>query len=146
MAAQTIPHKIIELNRTILERSVGTAGSAVRVVADSAGRVASASLAAGRTVVGQGRSAVDRTATTGRRGAAEVAGQADAQGEGVSETVKRETHRVVDRAQDAVADRPAPGTPYEEWTREQLYERAQELDIEGRSSMSKSQLVNALRA
>jgi hypothetical protein len=37
------------------------------------------------------------------------------------------------------------GPPLEELTREQLYERAQKLDVEGRSSMTKDQLVRALR-
>lgn len=35
--------------------------------------------------------------------------------------------------------------PYEEWTRDELYQRARELDIDGRSSMSKNQLITALR-
>ncbi|MEM1364952.1 MAG: Rho termination factor [Pseudomonadota bacterium] len=34
---------------------------------------------------------------------------------------------------------------YEERTKEQLYERAQELDIEGRSDISKNELIDALR-
>jgi hypothetical protein len=34
----------------------------------------------------------------------------------------------------------------EERTKEQLYERAQELDIEGRSQMTKDELVDAIRA
>ncbi|MDW4499572.1 Rho termination factor [Sulfitobacter sp. D35] len=35
--------------------------------------------------------------------------------------------------------------PYEEWTRDALYERAQELDIDGRSEMDKDALIEALR-
>ena len=35
--------------------------------------------------------------------------------------------------------------PYDKWTRDELYERARELDIDGRSSMSKDDLVTALR-
>ncbi len=35
--------------------------------------------------------------------------------------------------------------PYEDWTKEDLYERAQELEIEGRSGMDKSELIEALR-
>ncbi|WP_281826732.1 DUF7218 family protein [Jannaschia rubra] len=35
--------------------------------------------------------------------------------------------------------------PYEEWTKDDLYDRAQELDIEGRSDMTKDQLIDALR-
>lgn len=37
-------------------------------------------------------------------------------------------------------------SPYEEWTKEDLYERAQESDIDGRSDMSKDDLIGALRA
>ena len=36
--------------------------------------------------------------------------------------------------------------PYEEWTKDELYDRAQDLDIEGRSDMSKDELIKALRA
>lgn len=35
--------------------------------------------------------------------------------------------------------------PYEEWTKDALYERAQEIDIEGRSDMTKDELIEALR-
>ncbi|MFC6638784.1 Rho termination factor [Sulfitobacter sp. JBTF-M27] len=35
--------------------------------------------------------------------------------------------------------------PYEEWTKDDLYERAQELDIDGRSDMDKEELIEALR-
>ncbi len=36
--------------------------------------------------------------------------------------------------------------PYEKWTRDELYERAQELGIEGRSDMTKDELIEALRS
>ncbi len=35
--------------------------------------------------------------------------------------------------------------PYEEWSKADLYERAQEIGIEGRSEMSKDDLIEALR-
>ncbi len=35
--------------------------------------------------------------------------------------------------------------PYEEWTKDALYERAQEIGIDGRSRMSKDELIDALR-
>ena len=34
---------------------------------------------------------------------------------------------------------------YEDWTKDDLYERAQELDVEGRSDMTKDELIAALR-
>lgn len=35
--------------------------------------------------------------------------------------------------------------PYEDWTKEDLYDRAAELDVEGRSDMTKDELISALR-
>jgi hypothetical protein len=35
--------------------------------------------------------------------------------------------------------------PYEDWTRDDLYGRAQELGVEGRSDMTKDELIKALR-
>lgn len=35
--------------------------------------------------------------------------------------------------------------PYEEWTKDDLMERARELEIEGRSKMNKDELIDALR-
>lgn len=34
---------------------------------------------------------------------------------------------------------------YEDWTKDDLYDRAQELDISGRSDMTKGELIDALR-
>ena len=36
--------------------------------------------------------------------------------------------------------------PYEEWTKDELYSRAQELEIDGRSDMTKDELIEALRS
>lgn len=35
--------------------------------------------------------------------------------------------------------------PYEEWTKDDLYERAKEIGIDGRSDMDKGELIKALR-
>lgn len=35
-------------------------------------------------------------------------------------------------------------SPYEKWTKKELYRRAAELEIEGRSSMTKDELIDAL--
>lgn len=36
--------------------------------------------------------------------------------------------------------------PYEDWTADELHERARELEIEGRSDMTKDELIEALRS
>lgn len=35
--------------------------------------------------------------------------------------------------------------PYESWTKKDLYDKAREVGIDGRSSMNKSELIDALR-
>lgn len=46
----------------------------------------------------------------------------------------------------APSKRGGKAPPYEEWTKDALYDRAQELDIEGRSDMAKDELIDALRS
>lgn len=47
---------------------------------------------------------------------------------------------------EGASSRGGQSPPYEDWTRDELYERAQELDVEGRSDMTKDELISALRA
>lgn len=42
-------------------------------------------------------------------------------------------------------NRRNPGSSYEEWTKEDLYGKAREVGVEGRSRMNKGELVRALR-
>ena len=46
---------------------------------------------------------------------------------------------------DEVAERGGEAGSYEDWTVDELRHRAGELDIEGRSSMDKAELIDALR-
>ncbi|MFY0407536.1 DUF7218 family protein [Solicola sp. PLA-1-18] len=48
-------------------------------------------------------------------------------------------------SRSAVGRKGGSHPSYEEWTRDELYERAQEIGVEGRSDMTKEQLVDALR-
>ena len=136
--------------RSTGERTTDTAEQGAREVAGqartAATRTARTAEQGGRQVAGQTRSAVSRTAKTAEQGGREVAGQAEAQGAAVAGTAEREANRAVDRAADAVGDTPGSGVAYEDWTRAQLYERAQELDIDGRATMNKADLIDALRA
>ncbi|AXH98081.1 DUF7218 family protein [Ornithinimicrobium avium] len=48
-------------------------------------------------------------------------------------------------SREEVGRRGGESKPYEEWTVEELHDRAAELDIEGRSDMDKDELIKALR-
>lgn len=48
-------------------------------------------------------------------------------------------------SREEVGRRGGESEPYEEWTVEELRDRARELDVEGRSEMDKDQLIRALR-
>lgn len=53
------------------------------------------------------------------------------------ENAKRRGENLVGRAKKFAS--------YDEWTKEELYERAKELEIENYSTMNKSELIDALR-
>lgn len=44
------------------------------------------------------------------------------------------------------SEKGGKASPYEDWTKDALYDRAQELDIDGRSDMTKDELITALRS
>lgn len=43
------------------------------------------------------------------------------------------------------AEKGGEAKSYEDWSRDALYDRAKELDIDGRSGMTKKELIKALR-
>ena len=163
----TVVRKIYDFNKAMAGASVDTARNVAGAVGDGltnafhiardtgATVVGQAQSATERTVdqasngakqvVGQARSAGGRTVDQASKGIKEVTGQARAQGERANEQLDRVTERTAERAIDAVDPSPSSGTPYEQWSKAELYERAQELDIDGRSGMSKPQLIKALR-
>jgi len=112
----------------------------------------------GRKVVGDAKQATSTITNRARTAAATVQGNLSVVGDGVedaAESVGDEgaagARRVTKAADTGAAETfragaNRPSGPYENWTKEELYERAQELDIDGRSGMSKNQLVKALRS
>lgn len=141
----TVARKVYEFNKAVMSASVTTTRTVVGAVGSGVSSAVKTLRDSGATVVGQTRSAADRTMEQASTGAKEVAGQARAQGERASSRLDGIADRTARRATAAVDDSPSSGTPYEQWTKSELYERAQELDIEGRSGMSKAQLIAALR-
>ncbi len=58
---------------------------------------------------------------------------------------KEKAARIANTDREKAARKGGSSPPYEEWTREELYDKAEEVDIEGRSDMSKDELIDALR-
>jgi hypothetical protein len=58
---------------------------------------------------------------------------------------KEKAARIANSDRSEAGQRGGSSPPYDQWTREELYERAQELDIDGRSEMDKDELIDALR-
>lgn len=59
--------------------------------------------------------------------------------------IARTAGRAKSRVQDMTLDTGDPNSPLGKRTRQQLYNRARELGVRGRSRMNKSQLVAAIR-
>lgn len=57
----------------------------------------------------------------------------------------RIANAAANESRSAVGRRGGESGSYDDWTVDELRKRAAELEIEGRSSMSKSELVDALR-
>lgn len=152
--------------RTRIE-SVGDDASSA--VATSTGQARSAVERSSTTIgdgvkqtTGQARAAVTKTTDAVKRGVSESTGQAranlqrstDAVKKGVAETTgqaKSQARRTADSATDeiegALDDAKVASDPsdYATWSKADLYERAQELDIDGRSGMTKAELLGALQ-
>jgi len=93
-----------------------------------------------KETAGQARSNAEKSAATIRRGVAETTGQARAQ-------TSRTIDAVNDNVEGALDDAKVAAEPDDmaTWTKAELYERAQELDIDGRSGMTKAELIGALQ-
>ena len=58
---------------------------------------------------------------------------------------KEKAARIANTPRSTAGKRGGTSPPYEDWTKDELEERARELDIGGRSRMTKDELIAALR-
>ena len=58
---------------------------------------------------------------------------------------KEKAARIANTPRKEAGKRGGSSPKYEEWSKKDLYERAKEIGIEGRSDMSKDDLIDALR-
>ena len=61
------------------------------------------------------------------------------------EKAARIANAAADTSRSEVGRKGGSSPAYEDWTKDDLLERARELDVRGRSSMTKSELIDALR-
>jgi hypothetical protein len=58
---------------------------------------------------------------------------------------KEKAARIANTDRQEAGERGGTSPQYEDWSKEDLYDKAQEVGIEGRSDMSKEELIDALR-
>jgi len=58
---------------------------------------------------------------------------------------KEKAARIANTDRETAGERGGQSPSYEDWSKDDLEDRAQELDIEGRSDMTKDELIDALR-
>ena len=57
---------------------------------------------------------------------------------------KEKAARIANTPPREIEEKGGPGS-YEDWTKEQLYDKAKEVGVDGRSGMTKRELIHALR-
>jgi hypothetical protein len=58
---------------------------------------------------------------------------------------KEKAARIANTPAEEAGRKGGRAAPYEDWSKEDLYGKAKEVGIEGRSSMTKDELIDALR-
>lgn len=58
---------------------------------------------------------------------------------------KEKAARIANSDRSETGKRGGKSPKYEDWTKDELYQRSKEVGVEGRSSLSKKELVDALR-
>lgn len=59
---------------------------------------------------------------------------------------KEKAARIANSPRSEVGRRGGEAPPYEDWSVDELRDRARDLDVEGRSNMNKGELIEALRS
>lgn len=129
-----------------VETAKGAAGATVDTARRSAGRTGETARSGAKDTKSTAKKGARKTAKKARSGAEDTTSTAKKGARKTAKKARSGARSTADSAKQATgSDKPGPGVPYEEWTKADLYERAQELDISGRSSMNKSELIDALR-
>lgn len=143
-----LPAKWLELNRAAAQRAVAQSRRNGELVVHSVRNVAKVADTGWRTVLGTAKWSTGRTASVATTGVRQVTGQAAAQSKRAADALGTEATHVVDEAIERMeaADLDAERRILRSQTKVELYDTAQGLDIDGRATMNKSALVDAILA
>lgn len=141
-----LPKKLFAYNRVAVERFVSQARRNNDLVLDAVRPVVKVADTGMRTIVGTSRWAVEQTASTAVTGARSVFGQTRAQVKRTATTLNDEAVAFTDEATDRIvaAEKSAERSALGSMTKAELYQMAQDMGIEGRSDMTKAQLITAI--
>ena len=158
-----LPAAGLRFQRALAARSCAMANGLAKTWWGSIGETADRAGTATATVVGTGQAAAERATEAVAAAARQVVGQTEAQTRAVVDRAEQELTEAADAtaqmADRAVADatravdaatvaadpeRTPTGDAYQDLTKAELARRARALEIEGRSRMSKDELIAAL--
>lgn len=141
-----LPKKVFAYNRAVASRATAQARRNNELVIDAFRPVVRVADTGVRTVVGTAKWAVEQTAGTAATGIRSVVGQAKAQAKRTATTLNTQTTDLVDEATDRVvaAEQRLERSALRKLTKAELYQMAQDIDIDGRADMTKAQLVDAI--
>ncbi len=160
-----LPAAALRVQRRIGKRVASIMCDVATTVQGSARTAADETAESASTIMGTARSARDDVVDTVAVGGRRVAGQARAESAQAIEAIEVEAERAAESgraemsdlrddaidALDAVQiaidpDLTATTEAYEDLTKQELYDRAARMEIAGRSSMNKAELIEAIRA
>lgn len=141
-----LPKKVVAYNRIAAERAFAQARRNNELVVDAFRPVVKAADTGVRTIVGTTKWAVEQTAGTALTGVRTIVGQTRAQVKRTAGTLNEQAVELVDEATDRVvaAEKSAERATLESMTKAELYQMAQDIDIDGRADMNKAQLIRAI--
>ena len=141
-----LPKKVVAYNRIAAERAFAQARRNNELVVDAFRPVVKVADNGVRTIVGTTKWAVGQTAGTAVTGVRTVVGQAAAQAKRTASTLITRTVGLVDEATERAveAEKSVERVALKSMTKAELYQMAQDMDIDGRADMTKAQLIDAI--
>lgn len=154
-----LPAAGLRFQRAVARRAGQVVSGSCSRLRGSIGSMSTTTATASRTVTGTARWATEQTAQTAQTALRTVWGQTRAQADIAASAIAAERDalrddieaaaddaaRVVNSVAAQVEPADSTGPIYETWTKDRLYAEAQALDVDGRSSMTKRELIDALR-